>query len=164
MIIILPLDKIARNMDDRQFNIYLEQLHNGNKTSIDITSAPHFLGINEEELHFDELVVIKGEAYLAGEALIISCHLSTVGKMPCAICNEPVSVEIEVPQFYFAEELSNIRGGIYNFKEAIREAILLEVPLFIECNGKCPRRKDIEKYLRSADDQKEEGYHPFADL
>jgi uncharacterized metal-binding protein YceD (DUF177 family) len=156
-------------MDDRRFNIYLEQLRNGKKTIIEESCPSDFMEVKEEDLFFNDTVTVEGEAYLAGDALVISCQLITIATMPCAICNEPVKVEIEVTQFYHAEELSNIKGGIYNYKNAIREAILLEVPPFAECEpGNCPHRKEIERFLRPPGDadasQKEEGYRPFADL
>ena len=55
----------------------------------------------------------------------------------------------------------------YNFKNLLRETILLEVPSFAECEGgSCPKRKEYNKYLKeSSNEQSEdEGYQPFADL
>ena len=51
----------------------------------------------------------------------------------------------------------------------LREAVLLETPTFAECEGDCPRRKEIAKYLKKPektgpDGKDDEGYHPFADI
>jgi cytochrome oxidase Cu insertion factor (SCO1/SenC/PrrC family) len=78
-----------------------------------------------------------------------------------------VPINIEIDNFYHSEPLSEIKGAIYNFKDLLRETILLEVPSFAECEGNCPRRQEVSKYLKEpSDDQQdsEDGYQPFADL
>ena len=112
-------------------------------------------------------MTVKGEAYLAEQSLILHLNIETFCKIPCSICNSPVRVPVQLKNFYHTVPLEEIRGGIYNFKELIREAILIETPHFAECNdGLCPRRQEIQKYLKdeSKDTSAEEGYHPFADL
>lgn len=146
------------------FRIYIDRLRDGDTEEFDQKVPPDFLDVCEEDLHFDDPVSFRGEAYFADGDLILHFFIATTATLPCSICNEPVKVPIEEFEFYHAEPVSEIKTGIFNFKELLREAVILEVPGFIECNnGNCPNRQNVSKYL------KEEGggdqvYHPFADL
>lgn len=151
---------------DDVFTINVDQLRHGEKRDIDETCTHEFLDVHEDELSFNDDVTMQGEAYLAGDSLIIHVALVAHGEIPCNICNRPVAIEIDVPDLYHAEPLEDIKGGTFNYREIVREAILLEVPFFAECNGKCPRRKEIGNYLKTSESatNEEEGYRPFADL
>jgi uncharacterized metal-binding protein YceD (DUF177 family) len=148
------------------FNIYTEQLRDGQHEQIDEKFPSNFLDVHEETLSFKDPVRVRGEVYLAADDLILHFTISTNGIIPCTICNEPVNVEIKLQNFYHAEPLTEIKSGVYNFRELIREAILLETPAFAECNqGNCRMRKEYKKYLKDPQpNAEEEGYHPFADL
>lgn len=152
------------------FRIYIEQLRDGHVEEISENLTPEFLDVNEKDLVFTEPVVVSGQAYLAGDELVLHMNVSTKGKMPCIICNELVDVEIKIEGFYFNVPLEEIRTGIYNYKQMLRETILLETPHFCECNqGNCPRRKEIDKYLKKEEtsgsrEMQEERHQPFADL
>ena len=157
-------------MDDA-FKIYVEQLRDGRIEEIHEKFDPAFLDVKEEELSFEDEMSVDGKAYLADDELILNFDVTTSAKMPCSVCNRPLKISIDIKEFYFAEPLEKIKSGIYNFKDILRENILLEIPGFIECEqGNCPARKEIAKYLKksSADekqsDSDEEGYHPFADF
>lgn len=154
-------------MED-EFKVYVEQLRDGHDKHIDERLSPDFLEINEPDLIFKEPIELKGKAYLAEQELILNWDIRTVALVPCSICNDPVSIEIEISNFYYSEPLEEIKTGIYNFKELLRETILLEVTSFAECNGgKCPNRQEMAKYLKEPTDKAaddEEGYQPFADL
>lgn len=149
------------------FNIYVEQLRKGGREVIKELLTTDFLDVSEEEISFVDQVSVEGEAYLAGETLFLNLALKAHALMPCSICNEAVPVTICIDNFYHAEPLEEIKSGVFSFKEIIREAILLELPAFVECAGGCPKRKEIAKYLKQTQEQKEnreERYHPFADL
>lgn len=154
-------------MDDA-FKIYVDQLREGQEKQIDESFNADFLDINEDDLSFKDPVQLKGVAYLADDELILNLNVHTDAKMRCAICNESVNVPISIENFYTAEPISEIKTGIYDLREMLRETILLEVPAFTECNqGKCPKRKEFAKYLKEDSNlskEQEEGYHPFADL
>lgn len=152
-------------MDKTNFNVYIEQLRNGHQFKIDEIVSSDFLDVNEKELSFKKDVSIKGEAYLAGDMLILRLNLTAHGLIPCTICNDIVDLEIKVPDLYHAEPISSIKSGVFNFQDVAREALLLEVPSFAECKGKCPKRKEIAKYLKPNERHgPEEGYRPFKDL
>lgn len=155
-------------MDD-VFNIYIDRLRHGQELKISEKISPEFLDVHEKDLSFKKDVELEGIAYLAEQELIL--HWNTIkaeALISCSICNEKVPVEIEINDFYYNEPISNIKNGIFNFKDVLRETILLEVPLFAECeDGNCPRRQDVAKYLKDKPKNKsdeEDGYQPFADL
>lgn len=154
-------------MDEDDFKIYVEQLRDGHERIINQSFSPNFLDVHETDLAFEKDVKVNGKAYLAEDELIINWDIDAEALIPCSICNQMVVVPLHLENFYHAEPLSDVKGGIFNFKGALREAILLEVPSFIECEGgSCPRRQEFSKYLKptSEDRPDEEGYQPFADL
>jgi uncharacterized metal-binding protein YceD (DUF177 family) len=155
-------------VDDR-FKIYVEQLRHGHVEKLDESFSPEFLDVNDSDLVFAELVTVSGEAYLADDILILHLDIGTMARIPCAVCNAPVDVPIEIKGAYHAVPLEEVKGSIFNFKELLRETILLEVPQLAECEqGKCPKREEIRRYLvdpkKDSKQNPEEGYHPFADL
>lgn len=150
------------------FSIYVDRLEGGEKLPIYEELSSEFMDIHEAELAFESPIRVEGEAYLGGEALII--HLKSVtgrAVMPCCICNSNTTVPIALHDIYFTEETAKIRGGIFSFKELLREAILLEVPLTAECHqGSCPQRESMAQYFskKKKEDNEAQSYHPFADL
>lgn len=153
-------------MRDQAFTILVEELRHVSSKQIDETVSADFLDVQEKELAFRDPVTIRGEAYIAGEMLIVHLVVVTQGILPCSICNSPVKVEIRLGNLYHAEPLEQIKSGKFDFRDVVREAILLEAPPFTECEGKCPQRKEIKKYLakEGKTKSKDEGYRPFADL
>ena len=153
---------------EEQFKIYVEQLREGQEKEINEVFTPDFLEISEPDLAFTQPVALEGVAYIAEKELILNWNVRTDVAIACSICNEKVSNEILIHNFYHSEPLENIKTGIFNFKNLLRETILLEVPPFAECNqGNCPARQEVAKYLKEPSDEKtvdEDGYHPFADL
>lgn len=154
-------------MDDN-FKIFVEQLRGGHERKFNEKLSPDFLDINEEDLAFNKDIELEGVAYLADDELILHWDIRAEALVACTICNDKVPVEIHIQNFYHSEPLSEIKTGIYNFKDLLRDTILLEVPHFAECNGgKCSKRKDIAKYLKNRSEEEsdqDEGYQPFADL
>lgn len=153
------------------FNIYIDQLKDGRIEKIQETLSPDFLEVNEKDLEFPEPIILSGEAYLANDQLVLRLSASTKVNLPCVICQEPVSLPINVEDFYHAVSLAEIKTAVYSFRDVLRETILLEVPGFAECNeGHCPERENIEQFFKKPDSSKkdqseEEGtYRPFADL
>ena len=156
-------------MTNDRFRVFVEQLRDGNTEEIEETFAPDFLGINERDLSFTHPVTVRGQVYLADDMLILHLDVNTIATIPCAICNAPADINIAIKGFYHAVSLEEIKGAIYDFREILRETILLEVPILAECHqGKCPQRKSLEKYFKKegapGSEADEEGYKPFAGL
>lgn len=153
------------------FKIYIEQLRDGRTEAIEEHYAPDFIDLKDDEAVFKRDVQVEGQAYLADGNLIIHLQVIAYVIVPCSICNRPVEVEISIPDFYHMEPAEEIKTGIFDFSEMLREAIVLEIPPFGECNsGNCPERAAIAKFLNvksekaSSDIDGDEGYQPFADI
>lgn len=158
---------VAKNMKD-QFKIYIEQLRDGRKEKVDETFSPEFLDVHEEDLNFVDPVRVKGEVYLADDALILHFDICAIATIPCSICNESVKSEVAIDSFYHMVPLSEVKSGTYYFDQLLRDTILLETPSFAECHqGHCPKREEFKMYFKDPTKKQgsdEEGYHPFNDL
>ena len=139
--------------------IYVHQLTDGQTEVIEETVSPELLEIKEKDLQYQKPINLFGKAYLAEDYLIIQLKITTEATMPCLICNESVQKNLTVHSFYHTEEVANIKGHIYDYTQPMREAILLELPYGVECNGSCPKRKEIKRYLKNKGTR-----YPFADL
>lgn len=147
------------------FQIWIDRLKNGQKQLIKESISPGFLGIQEDELVFKNPVEVKGEAYLTESELILHLDASTKASMPCAICNLMTEFKLSVKDFYYAEPLNQIPSGIYSFQEPLREALLIELPKYVECNaGKCPDREKLTPFLCSEKKTEENTHFPFSNL
>lgn len=135
--------------DDR-FKVYIDQLHDGHIDYIDESFDSAFLGVNETSLSFNGPVTVKGEAYVAGNELVLHLSLKVASVVPCIICNAPVKVDIFLPNFYEAISLKEVPHGVFFMQETLRQAILLESKAFAECNGSCPHRKELDPYIKKA--------------
>ncbi|NGX55538.1 MAG: hypothetical protein KR126chlam2_01174 [Chlamydiae bacterium] len=145
---------------DKRFNIYIDHLRDGSRESIDECFSSDFMDIHEDELAFERPVEVHGATYIAGDLLVLHLSLAAEATMPCAICNTGVQVKLEIPEFTQTVEMRAIKGGIFNFKELIRESLLLELPHTVECNeGHCPERKVLEKFT-----SKKDLHNPFSEL
>lgn len=161
-------------MDDT-FKIYIEQLREGHEEKICENLDPALLDLQEKELIFDSPIRLEGVAYLAENELVLHWQIKTTVKLPCSICNELVEKKVQIDDFYHSEPVDEITTGIYNFKDLLRETILIETPAFAECReGLCPKRKEYQKYLKEPSNhlggkakeqaKEQEGYRPFAEL
>lgn len=144
-----------------QLQIYVDRLKAGDSETIEIALDALFMDVKEADLDFSLPVEVKGEAYLAETELVIKLKAVTCATLPCLMCNEPVTCTIQVDDFYHVEPLSAIKGGIFNYGEPLREAILMQTPAFIECHqGKCPQREQMKKYFKKPD----ESSFPFSGI
>lgn len=148
--------------------IYIDRLSGGQTQKIEESLSPDFLDLDEEDLVFDDPVALKGEVYIANDHLIIHLNIQTSAYLPCSICNDAVHAPISIKNLYLTRPLSEIHGAIFDLTDEVRESILLQTPLFVECNnGKCPERENIKKFLKSDQNIPEVGensHFPFADL
>lgn len=155
-------------MTDESFRIYVEQLRDGQIETLAEIFSPEFLNVKEKDLAFIDPVNISGEAYLADDMLVLHLNVDTLATMPCRICNETFKHEIRIKDFYHAESVDEIKGRVFDFHNVLREAIILETPPLAECHqGKCPKRKTLQKFFKPegvAKGEEDEGYRPFADL
>lgn len=147
-----------------QFKIFIDRLKDGSEQKIEGSFSPELLEVDEKELQFHHPVVVDAVCYTAEEDLIIQITASTLATMPCAICNEWTTIEISASNYYVTEPLEEIKGAVYDFGLALREALLTQVPHVGECNqGHCPDRKLIEPFLRK-EDEIVQSRNPFKDI
>ena len=142
-----------------QFKIYIDRLYDEKIEKIEETLSPDFMEVDEKDLQFPSPVKINGKAYIADQHLILHLNITTDIRIPCSICNKPVKTLIQIEQLYHTEELTQIKNQIYDYSSPLREGILLEVPSYVECEGKCPHRGEMKKYVSEGTKQ-----FPFADL
>jgi uncharacterized metal-binding protein YceD (DUF177 family) len=144
------------------FKIYIDRLKAGHTERIEEEISSAFLDVHEKELSFPEPVKINGEAYLADDHLVIHLHMETKVKLPCSICNEPLTLPLVIDDFYHTEPTKELRSPVFDYTDALREAVLLQAPPFAECReGNCPERENINKYLKEASHPVT---YPFQDL
>lgn len=151
---------------ERPFKIFVDRLKKEHSVSIHEVVSPDFLDVKEEELYFQNQVKVDGEAYLADDELVLHLSAEAEAVIPCAICNESVNTLVILDDVYHAEPIKNIKSGVFDYQDLLRESLLLETPEFVECKGNCPKRKTFQKYLKETSDQdgQTEGYKPFSDL
>ena len=134
-------------MDDR-FRIYIDRLKDQHTELLDLSLPPDFLEIDEPDLLFEQPVNVKGKVYLAHQDLVLDLDIKTVAAIPCAICNEPTEVPISLGHAVHVVPLSEIRAGVFDLRPVLREAILLEIPLTVECAGGCLKRQEVEGFYK----------------
>lgn len=134
-------------LDD--FKIYIDRLSNGRIETLSKSLSPKFLEVSDGNLEFPEMVSIEGVAYLAEDHLVLAIDLATEYKTHCKICNEWISLPFIAKGVYITEELEKIPSRVFDFESAIRDTILIEIPLYGECNGNCSMREDLKKFFVS---------------
>lgn len=135
---------------NKDFQVFIDRLKDGRTLMIEEKSSPAFLDIQEEDLKFTAPVIIKGRSYLTSDHLVIHLSASTEALVPCLICNEFFPFPLLIDEFTHAEPLDDIASRIFDFTELLREALLVEVPTFTECNqGVCPERSIAKNYLKT---------------
>lgn len=146
------------------FKIYIDRLESGEEELIKETFPSTVMEIFESELAFKYPIYFEGKVTMTTTSLLLTFSVETIATLPCAICNGEASVKIKIINFHHMEKLEDVKGGIFNFKNLLRETVLLEIPLKAECHeGNCPERINMVKYMKKKG-QEGEFYQPFADL
>ena len=152
------------------FRIYIDRLKGGESQTISETLDPAFLDMQpKEEIRALKPVVIEGSAYLVDEYLVLSLDIKAELEIYCSVCNEPFAFVVHLSHFLHEEQLSEIKKGVFDFSQVLRDTIFLEIPFYPQCGGKtCANRKKIEQFLKKDSQdlckQEQEEYHPFKDL
>jgi hypothetical protein len=147
------------------FNILIDRLKGGQTQKIEESLSPTFLGPEEPELRFASNVEVHGETYVTDSHLIVHLKAHMKIRMPCAVCNQMIEKPLKVDDFYHTQALEEIPSAIFNYSEALREALLIELPRTVECNeGNCPDRNVMKAYIRSKPESDPSTYFPFNNL
>ena len=139
----------------------------GEGTLFDERLDPAFLDLPEgDELTSSSEVHVHGTAYQTGEWVVIEGSVETTMSLPCAMCNErtvfsvgPFVWKIDIPA-------TDVKNGMVDLTEALREAVLIEVPYLVKCGGEvCRNDSAVRQYLASdKTDEDEELHQPFRSL
>lgn len=150
---------------DERFAVYVDRLRDGTEELIDETVPASLFDLGEQ-VSDDDQVKIHGKAYLADHSLVIQVNIEATVQLRCVICNELFPFKIELNNLYITPEEEACRSGIFQFKEALREEIVLEIPLYAECHGgSCPERHSMKPYLKEgSSDSDEETQQPFKEF
>ncbi len=150
-----------------KLNLYIDRLKEEKVEPINEALPASVLELEEAELQFSGKINIEGRTYLTEDFLVIDLNVNVDAHLPCAICNETLKIPIIVKKEQLTVEQESIKGAIYNYFPKVREAILLEVPSFVECEGNCPNRSEIKNYLSEDTREKKstkDVNFPFANL
>ena len=134
---------------DSSIKIFVDQLKQGKVEKIDRVLNSTLLDVSESDLSYGATLSVKGDAYIAEDELVLHLDLSAEAQIPCSICSEPVTVPVQIKGLYHVEPLSNVKHGIFEVADVVRENLLLETPTFVECSGgHCPQRQSMAKYFK----------------
>jgi uncharacterized metal-binding protein YceD (DUF177 family) len=155
---ILPKLERAERGVMQGFQIHTESLKDGGEILLDESLDPSFLDLSEEdELKITSPVRVQGRAYRASDWIVVDAHLSVPVTLHCAMCNEPLLTTIEIKRWVYEAEPP--RDGVLHLEEALREAILIEVPFYPLCNGdSCHNIAEIQQFIHK---EQAEGNKPF---
>ena len=147
-----------------QLKIFTEQLKDDHREKIDASLSPEFLDLHEKEIKTSSPIVVKGEAYVVDDLLMLSVSIKTEVEMPCSVCNAAVRVPVQNKDIFISIPLSELPSSIFDCSDLIREEVLILLPQFVECKkGACPERQTLKSYLKTGK-KKETQNFPFADL
>lgn len=131
----------------KKLSIYIDRLRDGNKDFIQENISTNKILEEEKDFRVTSLLNLSGEAYIAGDHLILSLRIHLKADVPCIICNNWTPYPICIENFLHAESLANIKNSIYNYSNIVRDAIFLEIPTYFECNRNCPERAYLASHL-----------------
>jgi len=115
----------------------------------------------DPDLLFRTPVRIEGRLYAAESHFVLELTLETTVELPCVVCNAWVACPLIIKGVRVIREGSLFPKGYWEISGDVREALVVEVPRLAECEGSCPRREELNKYLRR---EEEERQSPFSDL
>lgn len=148
------------------FILYIDRLKGEAVQKLSLILPPDFFDINEPDLLFQDPVEISGEAYLAQEELVVHLNASTIARLPCSICNQLLPQALQITGLYHTQPITSLKSGLFDLRDPLREALLLELPKRMECPGGCKEREILKPYLKTDTEANKgpETYFPFSDL
>ncbi len=147
-----------------QLTIFTERLCPGRPEKNDLTLPPEFLGLGEEDIRFSSPLTLQGEMCRMDDLILITLAAQMTIEMPCSICNTLTTLPLQNKNILLSIPLSDVPAGSFNYTDLLREEVIMSLPQFIECHeGACPKRKEVQSFLKSAEKQAPT-YFPFAEL
>ncbi len=149
-------------MNTENINIFIDRLVNEGQFSqkgelpaalLELTSS------DGQAQNIDYLV----NAYITDDHLIINFDVKAKLQLPCKICNELTTFSLECLKQTHLVPLNEIKKGLFEAADLIRQTVLLNIPPYCECEGNCPERAFVNKFLKK-EAAEPETYHPFQGL
>lgn len=146
-------------------DIYTDRLNDGKQESFKgkVSFESLFEG-GENAIEGAAGIEVEGKAYIASDFLIIHASIKAPLKLACSICSAMTPQIIHIKDHYLTKPLEEIPHKVFSLKPLFREAILLQLPSVVECEGNCPERQWAKQYMSPCKDEAQNSYHPFADL
>lgn len=94
-------------------------------------------------------IAVAADCLFNEDLLLVNLEIKTDVCAPCTICSETFSFPLHIKEvrLEFAIDPAEHKEKI-DLVPHIREAVLLETPLYVECSrGHCPERATLAKYL-----------------
>lgn len=146
------------------FKIYIDRLREGKEETLSESFAPDFLDVKEHDLRFSLPLQIEGKAQVVDNELILRLQVKLSFEKTCARCNQWGKIDLEISDLIIDESCSEIKHGVFDFSDRLREEILLNVPDYWRCSeANCLNLQGLENYL-AKDDKKKFEENPFANL
>jgi uncharacterized metal-binding protein YceD (DUF177 family) len=135
-----------------EFELYIDRLRAGEYKDFSLRADPSLMDDSENEFVFDSPILADGSATIANDHFIVNISIKTEVKNRCKICNDSISHPILIEENHVPFLLKEARSGIFSLKPYVREQIFLNVPRYSECEGHCPERELLNKYISNSDD------------
>jgi uncharacterized metal-binding protein YceD (DUF177 family) len=138
--------------------VSLDHLNTDEEMPISFVLEPSFLELSpQDEMKPSRPVVIEGTVSLVDDYVLLNMEIRAFFHVHCASCNDVFEYEVCLDQFSHQELLENIARRKWDVSEIVREAIVIELPLFPQCGGKeCLHMDEIQKYFHTLSEEKEE--------
>lgn len=139
-----------------ELELYIDRLRSSEYKDFSLEAGPHIMESSDNEASFEKDLLISGAATLANDHLVLNISIETEVINYCKICNDPISHPLLIEEKHMAFSLKKMKSGVFSLKDTIRELVFLNLPRFSECEGKCPERTVIDKYLNNSDHPEED--------
>ncbi len=132
-----------------ELELYIDRLRQGEYKDFSLKSGSKLMEAEDHEALFESDIVATGAATISSEHLILNISIDTKGKTYCKICNQPIEHTIHIEENHVCFSLEEMKSGVFSLGPYIRETIFLNLPKYSECEGLCPERAVLNKYLNN---------------
>ncbi|WP_213357477.1 hypothetical protein [Chlamydiifrater phoenicopteri] len=146
--------------------IYVYRLKNiGDRETLQYTVAPETFAEKGLEQVFSCPVQVSGHVErVDDEQLILSLSLQTEVGVSCPFCDKAFLRPVAIESICHLIEREQLRDGVFDCSDLIRQEILLESEGLYECEPEgCPSKAGVESYLQRKE-EKFGGNNPFENL
>jgi uncharacterized metal-binding protein YceD (DUF177 family) len=143
---------------------FYEQLKEGESSCFEHEIDSSFLDLeNDKELRPISSVFVKGKIWKMADWLFVEAYVKASFETTCSYCSDLFHLPIELQPWKHEVCIDDIKEAFLDLREPLREAILLEIPYFAQCDGTtCKNINEVKKYLMKG--EKEQFQQPFKDL